>query len=138
MTAEEKNNVGVIVKWAVAGILVQAVVGIGVGFGVLNKDHFKIQSNNEKILEMDKELREKVSYDAFNQYIRYQKEQNDLLRQLIESNTADNKERIERLEKQIDNLQLRMDQMFNMYGIGVVRGDEFEVDVIPERFKTDK
>jgi len=121
MTAQEKINVRTIVRAAVIAITTQAVIGIVVGFGILNKDHFKIKSHNEKILEMQHDLKYKLSYDAFNQFMKFKKEENDLLRQMVAELKNDNKEECDRLQTQLTDLQRRIDKLFIEFGIGAVR-----------------
>ena len=54
MSGEQKKFIWIIVTVAITAIVAQIVVG----FGVLNRDHFTIKSNNEKILDMQEDIRD--------------------------------------------------------------------------------
>ena len=99
-----------------------------VGFGILNWDHFTIKSNNEKILIMQKEIDQKLPYEAFNHILKAMNEQNSITRQMLQEYKSDAGINFERLEKQCENMQNRIDKIFDTYGIGTVRGDDFEID----------
>jgi len=133
MSTEQKKFIRTILI-----IVISALVGqIIVGFGILNRDHFTIKSNNEKILEINKKMEQKLSYDAFNQFMRYKEAEVELLMKLVNEYKNDNKEVIKDLESEIKENKKRIDQLFIEFGIGSIRGDEFKLDVIPEIFKED-
>lgn len=133
MSTEQKKFIRTILI-----IVISALVGqIIVGFGILNRDHFTIKSNNEKILEINKKMEQKLSYDAFNQFMRYKEAEVELLMKLVNEYKNDNKEVIKDLESEIKENKKRIDQLFIEFGTGSIRGDEFKLDVIPEIFKED-
>ena len=105
--------------------------------GMIVADHFQIKSNNEKIMTIIEEENQKMSYDAFTQYMAFQQERNDLLRELIAEHKNDNQINIAQIEDKLDKLNKRIDGMFDTFGIGIVRGDDFGIDIMPEIFKTE-
>jgi len=116
-------------------VITALVMQIIVGFGILNRDHFTIKSNNEKIMEVLENQKQKVSYSAFNEAMKAFYDYNEVTRQMLEAHQQYDVERFQRLETQMHTLQQRIDRIFETYGVGTVRGSEFEIDVMPEIFK---
>ena len=116
-------------------VITALVMQIIVGFGILNRDHFTIKSNNEKIMEVLENQKQKVSYSAFNEAMKAFYDYNEVTRQMLEAHQQYDVERFQRLETQMHTSQQRIDRIFETYGVGTVRGSEFEIDVMPEIFK---
>ena len=131
MSTDQKKFIRTILIIVITAVTAQIIVG----FGILNRDHFTIKTNNEKIIEVLAEQKTKMSHDAFNQYIKFKEDEVKLLRELINEYKNNSKENIEGLEAEIKENSNRIDKLFIEFGIGTVRGNDFEVDVIPEIFK---
>ena len=94
----------------------------------LISSQFTIKSNNQEILEINQKMTTKMSYDAHNLITKNIYDYTEVTRQMLEAHKLDDAVKMEQLIAEIHEIQRRIDRIFETYGIGGVRGDEFEID----------
>ena len=77
-----------------------------------------------------------MSYDAFNQILKGIYDYNEVTRQMLDTHKSDDLTTNAQLIEEMHEIQRRIDRIYDTYGIGGIRGDEFEIDIMPEIFKT--
>lgn len=127
MTTEDK-------KFRRQIFLVLIPIGI-VAVWSLISNQFTLKTNNQEIMELNQKMNTKMSYDAHNLITKGIYDYNEVTRQLLEDHKADDATFNKQAINEMKEIQRRIDRIFETYGIGSIRGEDYELDVMPEIFK---
>jgi len=115
MSTEQKKFIRTAIITIVVGIALQISAGFFLAFKVMNTDHFTIQNNKEHIEDIQVSMLDVITKDDFMAYLALLDERNRVLENAIKENRDNDSKSDEAFQKQLDRIDVRIDQIFQYY-----------------------